>query len=152
MQRLGGSEELKTLGGLAAAYPWLAALFVIPAASLAGIPPLSGFWAKLAIIRAGLAAAEWWAVAVALSAGLLTLVSMVKIWNEAFWKPAPSDLPVSGGVPRTMVIPIVMLAAVTVFIGLAPQPLMRLAEAAADAILDPAAYRAAVGLAAGGGG
>lgn len=152
VRRLGGSEELKSLGGLARAAPWLALLFGIPAASLAGIPPLSGFWAKLALVRAGLEAGEWWAVAAALAAGLLTLVSMVKIWNEAFWEPSPGGVVSCAPVPRAMVAPIVLLAAVTVAIGLVPQPLMALAERAADGILDPAAYRAAVALVVGGGG
>jgi len=151
VRRLGGTEELKPLGGLARSAPWLAALFAIPAASLAGIPPLSGFWAKLAIVRAGLEAAEWWAVAAALAAGLLTLLSMVKIWNEAFWKAAPDPPGTTAPVPLAMVAPIVVLALVTIAIGLVPQPLMALAERAADGILDPAAYRAAVGLASGGG-
>ena len=152
VRRLGGGEELKPLGGLARAAPWLAVLFAIPAASLAGIPPLSGFWAKLAILRAGLAAAEWWAVAAALAAGLLTLVSMVKIWNEAFWKAAPAGAAIGRSAPWPMVAPILLLALVTLAIGLVPQPLMALAERAADGILDPAAYRAAVGLVTGGGG
>ena len=152
IRRLGGTEELKPLGGLARATPWLAVLFAVPAASLAGIPPLSGFWAKLAILRAGLDAAAWWAVAAALAAGLLTLVSMVKIWNEAFWKPAPEGARPTGPVPAAMVAPIVVLAVVTVLISLLPGPLMALAERAADGILDPAAYRAAVGLLSGGGG
>ncbi|MEW6334593.1 MAG: proton-conducting transporter membrane subunit, partial [Thermodesulfobacteriota bacterium] len=45
--RLGKSYELKRLGGLYRDHPWLAALFLIPAFSLAGMPPLSGVWAKL---------------------------------------------------------------------------------------------------------
>ena len=39
--------------------PWLAILFLIPALSLAGVPPLSGFWAKLAIIKAGFEAQQY---------------------------------------------------------------------------------------------
>jgi len=152
VRRLGGGEELKALGGLAVVAPWLAILFGVSAGSLAGIPPLSGFWAKLAIVRAGLEAAEWWAVAAALVAGLLTLVSMVKIWNEAFWKPAPGQVAATGPIPRAMAAPIVLLAGVTVAIGLLPQPLLALAERAAERVLDPAAYRAASGLLAGGGG
>ena len=34
----------------------LAALFLVPAFSLAGFPPLSGFWAKFVLVRAAL---EW---------------------------------------------------------------------------------------------
>jgi multicomponent Na+:H+ antiporter subunit D len=151
IRRLTGSEELKRIGGLATAAPWLAGLFLIPALSLAGIPPLSGFWAKLAVIRAGLEAAAWWAVAVALIAGLLTLVSMVKIWNEAFWKAAPDAEGGRAAVSWRMVAPVVMLAVITVAIGLWPQALMEIAERAADGVLDPAAYRAVVGLHSGAG-
>jgi multicomponent Na+:H+ antiporter subunit D len=145
VRRLGGGEELKSLGGLAVAAPWLAALFAVPAASLAGIPPLSGFWAKLGIVRAGLEAAEWWAVVAALVAGALTLVSMVKIWNEAFWKAAPGGPVTAAPVPWAMVAPIVLLAALTLAIGLVPGPLLDFAHRAADSVLDPAAYRAVVG-------
>ena len=44
--RLTGSTELGRIGGLYAAAPLLAVLFLMPAFSLAGFPPLSGFWAK----------------------------------------------------------------------------------------------------------
>jgi multicomponent Na+:H+ antiporter subunit D len=48
-----------------------------------------------------------------------------------------------------MVVPIVLLAAVTVLIGLVPQPLFAVAERAAAELLDLEAYRAAVGIAGG---
>ena len=50
-----------------------------------------------------------------------------------------------------MVAPVVLLALVTIAIGLFPQPLLELAGRAGDQLLDPGAYRAAVGLATGGG-
>ncbi|MDQ4147290.1 MAG: Na+/H+ antiporter subunit D, partial [Pseudomonadota bacterium] len=52
--RLGGTYELKKLGGLYSAYPFLALLFLVSALSLAGLPPFSGFFAKLALVQAGL--------------------------------------------------------------------------------------------------
>ncbi|MEQ9030510.1 MAG: proton-conducting transporter membrane subunit, partial [Aggregatilineales bacterium] len=51
---ISGTYDLKKLGGLYKGYPVLAVLFFIPAMALGGIPPLSGFWAKLALVRAGL--------------------------------------------------------------------------------------------------
>jgi multicomponent Na+:H+ antiporter subunit D len=152
VRRVGGHEDLGSLGGLAVATPWLAALFAVPAASLAGIPPLSGFWAKLGIVKAGLGAGVWWAVAAALAAGVMTVVSMVKIWNEAFWKPAPAGAPSRGPVAAAMVAPTVVLAAVTLAIGIWPQPLLAVADRVGDVLLDPAAYRALVGLTTGGAG
>jgi multicomponent Na+:H+ antiporter subunit D len=149
--RLRGTEELRSMGGLYRQWPWLAVLFLVPALSLAGIPPLSGFWAKLAMIRAGLAGEAWLVVAAALAAGVMTLMSMMKIWNEAFWKPQPEDRPLPDSVGgrgsmALLVAPAVGLAVLTVLIGLFPGWLFDLAGRAANELLDPAAYQAAVGL------
>ena len=99
-----GTYQLKKLGGLYRAYPGLAVLFLIPALSLAGVPPLSGFFAKLALLQAGLATEQYAIVAAALGVSLLTLISMTKIWSEAFWKPAAApaiDPPAAGtGTPH----------------------------------------------------
>ncbi len=151
-----GSERLADLGGLYRNRPGLAILFAVPALSLAGIPPLSGFWAKLILIRAGLESGEYGIVAVALIVSLLTLYSMSKLWNEAFWKrapepqdetsqtapsPGPSLTPVGY---RLLLLPIIGLAAVTVLIGAAVEPLLSLAMSAADELLHPQQYIAAV--------
>lgn len=139
------------MGGLATAAPWLALLFLIPAGSLAGVPPLSGFWAKLAVVRAGLAGAAWWTVAAALTAGVLTVLSMVKIWTEAFWKPAPEAAtpppPPSRWRLTLLAAPSVGLAVLTVAIGLYPRPLYELSRQAAEQLLAPSSYVAAVGVA-----
>src|SRR5690606_26418271 len=128
------------------------------------IPPLSGFFAKLILIKAGLEMGEYLIVAVALAVGLLTLFSMTKIWAEAFWKARPdeggaaasqdspaAETPSTGGLvkdrrsaPQTMYGPIVVFAAITVAIGLAGRPVFTLAEAAAGQLLAPRAYIEAV--------
>jgi len=147
--RLTGSEDLARSGGLWARTPWLAVLFLIPALSLAGIPPLSGFWAKLVVIKASLEAEQFILAATALVVGLLTVFSMAKIWLEAFWKPHPA--PSGAGVLRlgrgeawALVAPIAALAAITLVIGLAAAPFYDLAVAAAAQLLDPSAYLEAV--------
>ena len=153
ISRMRGTEDLGALGGLATSAPWLAALFLIPAASLAGIPPLSGFWAKLGVISATVEAEAWGLLAAALGAGLLTLLSMVKIWNEAFWKEPPAAAGVTPPSRRelaTMAVPMAVLALLTVAIGLDPQALLAVADRAAAELLDVDAYRAAAGLVGGG--
>ncbi len=90
VDRLQGTYDLRRLGGLYATRPLLAGLFLVAAMSLAGVPPFSGFLAKLALVEAGLAIDQGAIIAVALGVSLLTLYSMLKIWNEAFWKPAPA--------------------------------------------------------------
>ncbi len=88
-----GTTELTRLGGVVRAAPLLAALWFVPAMSLAGIPPLSGFLGKLGLIRAGVADGGAWAYAgagVAMVTSLLTLYVVTKVWNLAFWRTAPT--------------------------------------------------------------
>jgi len=154
VHRLEGTFELKRLGGLYADYPLLAVLFLIPALSLAGIPPLSGFFAKLALIQAGLADRQYAIVATALGVSILTLFSMIKIWTEAFWKPLPEGLGESANLQPAvitrrgglslLVVPIVVLALLTVIIGVSAEPFYDLARQAAEQLMDPAIYIRAV--------
>ena len=152
VQRLQGTFSLSGHGGLYRTAPLLSVLFLIPALSLAGIPPLSGFWAKFSLAQAGLESGQYLIVAVALVAGLLTLYSMTKIWGESFWKelepgdPAasPAPAPLSTGERLAYFTPIIALAALTVVIGVTVEPLMSVALRAAEQLADPSAYINAV--------
>lgn len=165
MRYVNGSAILSKMGGLYVALPALALLFLVPALSLAGIPPLSGFWAKFAVIKAGILVENWWIVAIALITGLFTIFSMMKIWAEAFWKKHPEDKKLSfacgagihakavgaAAVPvptRTewvlLLAPCVGLATLTVIIGFFPQPFFEIAEQIAEQLLNPQLYIAAV--------
>lgn len=144
-KRIGGSTDLSRLGGLYAHAPLLAFLFLIPAFSLAGFPPLSGFWAKYVVVKAALDLEMWFVAGVALAVGLLTIYSMTKIWGAAFWpshpdgiKPRLGDLPVGDRV--ALMLPIIGLAALTCIIGLFPEPFVQFAETSAQQLLDPTAY------------
>lgn len=143
-----GSYELKKLGGQYCASPALAALFLVSALSLAGMPPFSGFFAKLSLVQAGLALGHYGIVGVSLAVGLLTLLSMTKIWAEVFWK-TPLVAPVAGGAsvyplpPKRLVVlltPVVALTFTTVGMGVLAEPLFALAIRAADQLLNPMEY------------
>ena len=140
--RICGSERLADMGGLYKRMPWLALLFAIPALSLAGIPPLSGFWAKFLLVKASLDAAAWWAAGIALLTGVFTLLSMNKIWNEAFLKPHPRGEEALQRVTgmRAAWVGMSALALLTVLIGLGAGPLIDYAVAAAAQLADPQAY------------
>ncbi|WP_431024209.1 Na+/H+ antiporter subunit D [Halomonas sp. H5] len=149
VHRLKGSYQLKKLGGLYKSHPWLAVLFLIPALSLAGLPPLSGFFAKFVVIRAGLEAEAYGVTFVALLVGLLTLYSMVKIWAEVFWKATPEGAEPAPAAPSQreqwlLYLPIVGLALCTLAIGLYGAPIYALAEASAAQLMDPGRYIEAV--------
>jgi multicomponent Na+:H+ antiporter subunit D len=149
VKRIDGHDDLQKLGGLYQRSGLVAVLFLIPAFSLAGFPPLSGFWAKFILIQASLEIGAYGAAAVALVVGLLTLYSMTKIWVAAFWRPLPAGTAATadqtdGALPLPMLAPVAVLAAVTLALGLGAQPLLDTALAAAEELLDPRFYVQAV--------
>ena len=140
--RVTGSQDLSEMGGIVDLAPGVAALFLVAAFSLAGMPPFSGFFAKLVLIRAGLAGGHGVIVLVALVTSLLTLYSMSKIWSYAFWR-TPSR-PGARGRYRGMMAPTAVLVAFTVLMGVVAEPFLRLANDAAHDLIDPRAYQEAV--------
>jgi multicomponent Na+:H+ antiporter subunit D len=145
--RAAGTEDLDEAGGVLAAAPLAATLFLLPALSLAGVPPFSGFWAKLLVVDAALTGGFFWLAAAALGAGLLSLTVVGRVWAELCWKDPPAGTPVLarglGPAPAPALWAVgAMTAAVTV-IGLFPAPFVELARAAAAGLLDPSAYVAA---------
>ncbi|MEZ5612220.1 MAG: proton-conducting transporter membrane subunit [Rhodocyclaceae bacterium] len=135
IRRVTGSHDLRRSGGLFRSHPRLAALFAIPAASLVGVPLLSGFWAKLLVVRECFAGGNYLWGAAALLVGGLTLYSMLKLWIEAFWKPRPEGLtaPVAA-IPTRAWLSCGALAAITLAIGIHPQPLLDFSTAAVSAM------------------
>ncbi len=131
--RLTGSYDLRRIGGLYRLRPALGLLFLVPALSLVGIPPLSGFWAKLMVLQEALAQGRYAWAALALAVSVLTLYSMVKIWMEAFWKRHPDDRwqPPAATRLAPAWAATLGLAALTLVISLYPQWLLAYAQAAA---------------------
>ncbi|WP_336921427.1 monovalent cation/H+ antiporter subunit D family protein [Aquipuribacter sp. SD81] len=84
-----GTGALSRLGGVARTEPLLALAFLAAALSLTGIPPFSGFVAKYALIRGAVEEGALVAAGAALVVSLLTLLSMLKLWNGVFWGEDP---------------------------------------------------------------
>nr|WP_090276157.1 Na+/H+ antiporter subunit D [Mycolicibacterium komanii]CRL69334.1 formate hydrogenlyase subunit 3/multisubunit Na+/H+ antiporter, MnhD subunit [Mycolicibacterium komanii] len=89
IERQAGASTLDRLGGLAAASPLLAFVFVVPALNLGGIPPFSGFIGKVALLEAGAqdgSVLAWTLVGGGVVTSLLTLYVVVRVWTKAFWR------------------------------------------------------------------
>ena len=145
-----GSSRLSSVGGLVRSAPVIAALFAVPALSLAGLPPFSGFLAKFALVDAGLSQGSSAIVAVALAVGLFTLFSMTKIWTGAFWGGAeteperdPQTTDRFGG-PPLMVLATLSLVAISISFSIWAGPIHELSQRAAEDLLNPAGYIRAV--------
>jgi multicomponent Na+:H+ antiporter subunit D len=138
-----GTGQLDDLTGLNRLEPVLGVLFLLPALSLAGIPPFSGFVAKLALVEAGLGAREYVVVGVSLAVSLLTLFSMTKIWANAFWGPHDQEAIGRTLSPRRralMVGSTTTLVVLSLVIAVASGPLYNLSERAAQDLDDTTDY------------
>lgn len=89
IERRTGTTSVNRLGGLMRKAPLLSVLFFVPAMNLSGIPPMSGFLGKLALVQAGLDVGGLLPVALVVAAlvtSLLTLYAIAKVWGKAFWR------------------------------------------------------------------
>ena len=144
-----GTCGLRSIGGIARRFPLLGWLFLLPALSLAGIPPFSGFVAKLALVEGGVDARSWAVVGVSLLVSVLTLFSMTKIWGNAFWgEPEvlyePRGASARWGGPPLMLAATGALVVLSLAIALWAGPLYDLSHRAAVDLLDPSSYVSAV--------
>ncbi|ONH61070.1 Na+/H+ antiporter subunit D [Frankia sp. CcI49] len=163
--RYTGTSVPRRTGGLVAVIPVTALLFALPALSLAGIPPFSGFVAKLTLLEAG-AQTRTWPVDVALAASLITsllsLYVVARVWIQAFWGPrhglpcaaqqgaeqgarpgaeqAAERSGQAGPVTRPMVLATAGVVAAGVAVAVFAGPLASLSERAAGDLLEPTAY------------
>jgi multicomponent Na+:H+ antiporter subunit D len=142
--RLRRTTHLAELGGLYRTHTGVAVLAMIPLFSLAGVPPLSGFIAKLAIIEAALDVGYYRLAGIALAVSLLTVLSMARLWEEAFWKAPPSEPATSAPLGTVMLAPVAILAMVTLALAVGAEPVLNVSLRAAEQLLQPDGYVRAV--------
>jgi multicomponent Na+:H+ antiporter subunit D len=147
VEKVTGTGALNRLGGLQHRIPFTAGLFMLAALSLAGLPPFSGFYGKLALIQAGMDEQRFLIVGVALFASILTLFSMMKIWTNVFWGELeqPLDTIAPGGAAamratRLMTVATIGLVGLTLLIAVGAEPLYQLSLRAAEGLADPQVY------------
>jgi NADH-quinone oxidoreductase subunit N len=127
-------EGVASLSGLSTTRPWLAAGMAIFMFSLAGVPPLFGFWPKFLVFDAAVGAGLTWLAAVGIATSVISAFYYLKIVKTMYFDdPAPAygetdDLPQS--------VLIVLAAAFVSPLGYFAIPwLGRFADNAASALL-----------------
>ncbi len=139
------TDTLAKMGGLWKRAPWVGIVFLLQALSLAGIPPLSGFWGKYLIIVEGFATEHYFLVGVSIVASVLTLYSMLKIWLAAFWNENPdAQMRLEDGRWKTMTMAAGVLVVCSLCIGFGAEFFFQIASAASSDLLNRAGYVQAV--------
>ncbi|HEY6867609.1 MAG TPA: proton-conducting transporter membrane subunit [Candidatus Eisenbacteria bacterium] len=124
-------RSLAALGGLQKRMPLTAACALVGALSLAGLPPFSGFVAKVQVLFAAAASGAWIPLALAVGVSLVTMAYMTSMVQRVF-RGLPRSAALAGGavheVPAAMLWGMGLLAAAVLALGLQPQwldPLLR---------------------------
>ena len=143
--RAGGGTRIADLAGLYKGSPFLAVAFMVCGFSLAGIPPLAGFWPKVYLVQSGLEAGAYGIVAGVVISGFLTLVLVGRTFALVFWRAAPDGaravVPGGGSALRGA---LGALAVLTFAIGVYSAPVATVSARAAAELLAPGPYIDAV--------
>lgn len=134
-----GTRDMRRLSGLGRYMPYTAALAIIAASAMAGVPLLNGFLSKEMFFAETLTLAgesRLWLVfpAAAALAGIFTVAYSTRFVHDVFFGGPARDLDPPHEAPRWMRVPVEILVVLCVVVGLAPaitvEPLLRSAAAA----------------------
>lgn len=139
-----GTANLRKMGGLITHYPVLGWTFLVAAFGLAGIPPLSGFVGKLLIVQGGFEAGNIWTSIFILASSLMVLLSVIRIFIYAFWGEEGETVQINKKSYRNMLIPTVLLVAISVAFGIGAEWVTPYMDTAAKILVDPTIYVDAV--------
>jgi len=127
-----GTRQMKLMGGLAGRMPLTRSAATIASASIAGIPPFSGFWSKLILVIAAVQAHFYWVAAVIVLVSLCTLIMYLKVQRYVFLGELPENLKSVKETKGSMLVAMAALACLCMLMGLLLIPSLR------ANILDPA--------------
>ncbi len=126
------AEEITDFRGLNQRAPWYAFLMLLLMFSLAGIPPLAGFYAKLAVLDAVIKAGQIWLAVFAVVMSLIGAFYYIRVVKVMYFEEPESDAPIENGLDMRMLLSANGLAVLV--LGVMPGPLMALCLAAIQGV------------------
>jgi multicomponent Na+:H+ antiporter subunit D len=120
--------EVSQMSGLARRMPWTMAAFALASVSMVGIPPASGFISKWYLALGSVERGSAWLLAVLLASSLLNAAYLGPVVYRAYFEEAPASGDHQIAEVPWMVIPLVLTAAVSLLLGMFPDPVLTLAR------------------------
>ncbi|KUO39710.1 MAG: hypothetical protein AVW05_01450 [Hadesarchaea archaeon DG-33] len=139
-----GTSNMDKLGGLWNNMPVTAMAFMIGALAISGVPPMNGFASKWTIYVAGIEEGQYVFTIIALVVSALTLAYFLKAFNSIFLGQRPKHLKNVKETPISMLIPILLLAALCLVFGVLPHLGIELVRPAQEAVMNSGGYISAV--------
>ena len=121
-----GSREISALRGIGSQMPVTVACMAVGLVSIMGLPPFGAFYSKFLMIQAAVNAGHIWIAAMLLIGALIGAIYYTRILKTIFLEQRPANLPKLEEAPFAMQLPLIVLAALSLLLGLAPQLLMPL--------------------------
>ena len=116
------AENLDDYKGLNQRNPWYAFLLLLLMFSMAGIPPLAGFYAKLTVLQAVVQIGLWWVAVIAVMFSLIGAFYYLRIVKLMYFDVPQDAAPVRATLDVRTLLTANGLAVLV--LGIAPQPLM----------------------------
>ncbi|MBC5620198.1 NADH-quinone oxidoreductase subunit L [Butyricimonas hominis] len=113
------SNEMSHMGGLRKYLPVTHITFLVACLAISGIPPFSGFFSKDEILAAAFMFSPVMGVVMSFIAAL-TAFYMFRLYYNIFWGKESTHEHTPHEAPKSMTLPLVFLAAVTLFAGFIP--------------------------------
>jgi multicomponent Na+:H+ antiporter subunit D len=132
------SASLDDIAGAGRNMAAISMLYLLGGLALTGIPPLNGFISKLTIVQGGIEAQSWLILGLAVAAGVITLLYMVRTWQHIFQRPAAEHLKLKP-VGDSILAPTLLISLCILF-GLYAVPLIEAATIAVTRLGDPNIY------------
>jgi len=135
--------HIHEMSGLLKNYPVLGWSFFIVILSLAGIPPFSGFMGKILVMEGALENGSYILLFLAVASSLAVLYSLLRIFTQCFWGETIIGSDEQRPLPAMRLLPILVLAGITLALGLGVEILAPYVQTAAT-LLDPSIYIEAI--------
>jgi NADH-quinone oxidoreductase subunit N len=116
------AEQIDDLKGLSKRNPWFALVMLMLMFSLAGIPPLMGFYAKFSVLQAVLSTGQVWLAVVAVLFSLIGAFYYLRVVKVMWFDEPSDDSKITVGAEMRLVLSLNGLA--VILLGLMPESLM----------------------------
>jgi len=127
-----GLEKLNDFSGIGRKFPMTSLFLIIAVCSFSGIPPFAGFMSKYMVFTAAIEGGMGWLAVIGVLNSLLQTGYLLRLVHYMYARPLRRKFDETKGEPRVLLIPIFMLGALIVLLGVYPSIVLSMIYPAAQ--------------------